>query len=222
MFKNMAKSHSGLLWATVCFLLLAVGAFFLAREQERIRSLYGEAPQTITLEQLAEKGYGDNIWVDLTDVELIPKFVVNERKGSISAVWAAALPKGQADTAKEIRVILRSTRCRSDKEIVQKFEPRDAYRGAVINPTLLWPHDPYRRPLKEALPNLQLAKTIWEVDIDYTKPSDKWAFGFYVASGVLTFIGVVCGAAWCLLITSGPAVRNDLRVLAESQGSYRE
>jgi hypothetical protein len=57
----MAKSNRGLLWAAISCLLLAVGAYFLAREQERIRSKFGDAPQAITLAQLAEKGYGDNV-----------------------------------------------------------------------------------------------------------------------------------------------------------------
>jgi hypothetical protein len=72
-----------------------VGAYFLAREQERIRSKFGDAPQAITVAQLAENGYGDNVWVDLTDVELLPKPVVETRKGSISAVWVAALPQSE-------------------------------------------------------------------------------------------------------------------------------
>jgi len=41
-----------------------------------------------------DNGYGDNVWVDLTDVELLPKRVVQTRKGTISAVWVAALPQG--------------------------------------------------------------------------------------------------------------------------------
>lgn len=216
----MKKSNKGLLWGAFWCLLAAGGSFWVGRNQERIRSLYGDAPQTISLAQLAEKGYGDNVWVDLTDVELIPKFVVQERKGNISLVWAAAFAKGQADDAKEIKVILRSSRCRSDADIAQKFEPRESYRGAVINPILFWPHDPYRPLLKEALPNLQLAQTIWEVDIDYLdKPSEKLAYGFFIGSGVLGFIGVICGAAWFLLFISRPAVKNEQRVVA--QGSFR-
>jgi hypothetical protein len=208
------------LWASISCILLGVGAFFLAREQERIRSLYGNAPQTITAAQLAEKGYGDNVWVDLTDVELLPANVVQMRKGSISAVWAAALPEGQANTAQEIKIILRSTRCKSDQEIADKFQPRGSYRGAVINPILLWPHDPYRPLLQQAFPNLKLAQMIWEVDIDSDKPSEKWATGFFVAAGALGLIGVICGAAWCLL-SSRPRARGDQRV-REFQSSLRE
>jgi hypothetical protein len=220
-YHNMAKSHKGLLWTAVSCLLLAVGAYFLGREQDRIRSLYGDAPQRITEAQLAEKGYGNNIWVDLTDVELLPECVVQTRKGTMSAVWFAAVPKGQADTAREIKVILRSTRCKSDAEIAEKFRPRESYRGAVINPILFQPHDPYRPLLAEALPNLQLAPTIWEVDIDYLeKPSEKWASGFYTATGVLAFIGVICGIAWCLL-PGRTEVRAAQWALAEPQLSHR-
>jgi hypothetical protein len=217
----MAKSNKGLLWAAISCLLLAVGAYFLAREQERIRSKFGDAPQEITVAQLAKNGYGDNVWVDLTDAEVLPKPVVETRKGSISAVWVAALPQGEADSAQEIKVILRSTRCKEESEIAQKFQPRAKYRGAVINPLLLQPHDPYRPLLQEAFPNLKLAPTIWEVDIDYDKPSEKWASGFYVATGVLAVVAIICGAVWCLLLVSS-AVRGNPRVRAELQGSLRE
>jgi hypothetical protein len=217
----MAKSNQGLLWAAISCLLLAVGAYFLAREQERIRLKFGDAPQTITVAQLAENGYGDNVWVDLTDAELLPKPVVETRKGSISAVWVAVLPQGQADNAQEIKVILRSSHCKNEAEIAQKFEPRASFRGAVINPLLLQPHDPYRPLLQEAFPNLKLASTIWEVDIDYHKPSEKWASGFYVATAVLAFLGIICGAAWCFLAATS-AVRGDQRVRAELQSSIRE
>ncbi len=217
----MPKSHQGLLWTGITCFLLAVGAYFLAREQEHIRSKFGDAPQEITVAQLAETGCGDNVWVDLTDVELLPKHVVQTRKGSISAAWVAALPQGQADNVQEIKVILRSTHSKSEQDIAQKFQPRATYHGAVINPILLQPHDPYRPLLQEAFPNLKLAQTIWEVDVDYDKPSEKWASGFYVAAGVLTFIGVIFGAAWCLL-SSRSVARGDQRVRAELQSSLRE
>jgi hypothetical protein len=206
----MSKSRSGLLWTAACCLLLAVGACFLAREQQRIRSLYGDAPQKITLEQLAEKGWGENVWVDLTDVEMLPGYVVKTRKGTVSVVWVAALPRGQAEKAQEIKVILRSTRCKSEAEIPEKFQPRASYVGAVINPTLLWPHDPYRPLLAAQFPNLKLAPTIWEVDIDYTKPSERMATGFYIATGALAFIAFCCGAAWCFL-PGRPAAQSDRR-----------
>jgi hypothetical protein len=190
----MTGSAKSLLTACVLCLLGAVGAFFLAREQDRIRSLYGAAPQTISVADLAARGYGNNVWVDLTDVELSSASIVAKRKGNISAVWFAAFPKGQAAKAQEIKVVLRSTRCNSEAEIAQKFQPRQSYRGAVINPTLLQPYDPYRSLLQAQFPKLKLAPTIWEVDIDYLNPpSENWARGFYTAAGILALIGVLCG-----------------------------
>lgn len=217
----MAKSHQGLLWAGICCFLLAVGAYFLAREQERIRSKFGDAPQQITVAQLSENGYGDNVWVDLTEVDLLPKHVVQTRKGNIAAVWVAALPQGQGDKSQQINVILRSTHCKNEQEIAQKFQPRASYRGAVINPILLQPHDPYRPLLQEAFPNLKLAPTIWEVDIDYHKPSEKWASSFYVSACVLGLIGLICGAAWCLL-SNRPEARGDQWVCEELESSIHE
>jgi len=218
----MAKSHRGLLWASISCFLLAAGAYFVAREQERIQSKFGDAPQAITVAQLAENGYGNNVWVDLTDVELLPQHVVQTRKGSISAVWVPALPQGQAATATEIKVILRSTHSRSEAEIDQKFQPRDSYRGAVINPLLLQPYDPYRPLLQEAYPNLKLAATIWEVDIDCAKPSGKWASRFHTATWALAIFGTICGAAWCLLLVSRPTISSDPRARRELQSSFRE
>jgi hypothetical protein len=192
----MSGSRKVLVTTAVLCLLAAGGGYFIAREQDRIRSLYGDAPQTITLAQLAEKGCGDNVWVDLTEVELLPGYVTESRKGTLRAVWAAAVPKGQAEKAREIKVVLRSTRCKSEQEIPEKFKRRAVYRGAVINPTLFQPHDPYRPLLQAKFPKLQLAPTIWEVDIDYlSKPSDKWASGFYTATAVLASLGVLGGLA---------------------------
>ena len=189
-------SRKALVTIAVICLFAAGGGYFVAREQDRIRSLYGDAPQTITLAQLAEKGPGDNVWVDLTEVELLPGYVTESRKGTLSAVWVAAVPKGQAGKAREIKVVLRSTKCKGEQEIPEKFKPRTAYRGAVINFTLFTPHDPYRPLLQAKFPKLQLAPTIWEVDIDYlNKPSEKWASGFYTATGVLACLGVMGGLA---------------------------
>src|SRR5262245_47356009 len=101
----MSGSRIALATTAVLLLLAAVGAYFVAREQGRIRLLYGDAPQTITLAQLAEKGYGNNVWVDLTEVELLPGYVSESRKGALSAVWVAACAKGQAEEAREIKVI---------------------------------------------------------------------------------------------------------------------
>lgn len=193
----MSKTQKYLLTGTVLGLLAAAGAYFLGREQDRIRSLYGDAPQKISLAQLAEKGYGDNIWVDLTDVELGQKYVTETRKGSISAVWVPAFPKGLGGKTNEIKVVLRTTRSKTDQEIAEKFKPRPAYRGAVINPILLQPHDPYRAMMQEQFPTATLAPTIWEVDIDYLdKPTPEWAAGFYTATWVLAGVGVLCGFAW--------------------------
>src|SRR5215831_8951259 len=120
----MAKSHKGLLVASICCVLLAVGAFFMAREQERIRSKFGDAPQKISAAQLADRGYGNNVWVDLTDVELLPQYVVQTRNGNIFAAWAAVVPKGAAQKTKEIKVILRTSHCKTESEIEQKFQPQ--------------------------------------------------------------------------------------------------
>src|SRR5262245_28975646 len=199
-------SRKALVTIAVICLFAAGGGYFVAREQDRIRSLYGDAPQTITLAQLAEKGCGDNVWVDLTEVELLPGYVTESRKGTLSAVWAAAVPKGQAEKAREIKVVLRSTRCKSEQEIPEKFKRRAVYRGAVINPTLFQPHDPYRPLLQAKFPKLQLASTIWEVDIDSVKPSEKWASGFYTATGVLASLGVLGGIAAMFVRKPGTSV----------------
>ncbi len=191
----MSKTQKIWLLACVLGFLGAVGAYYLGQEQERIRSLYGAAPQTISVAELAAKGYGNNVWLDLTDVELGSKSVVATRKGTMSAVWVPAFPKGQAGKATTIQVILRSTKCRSDADITEHFAGRTKFRGAVINPTLLTPYEPYRPLLQEMYPSLALAPTIWEVDIDYSKPSPQWATGFYSAAVGLALVGALGGLA---------------------------
>lgn len=199
----MSKTQKNCWLACVLGVLGAAGAYYLGKEQERIRSLYGAAPQTISVAELATKGYGNNIWVDLTDVELGSKSVVETRKGTMSAVWIPAFPKGQAGKATAIQVILRSTKCRSDADIAQHFAGRSTFRGAVINPTLLQPYEPYRPLLQQSYPLLALAPTILEVDIDYTKPSPQWATGFYSAAVGLALVGVLGGLAGLVSLATG-------------------
>jgi hypothetical protein len=197
-------SRKGLFTIFVLGVLGAVGAYFLGREQERIRSLYGTAPHALTVAELAEKGYGESIWLDLKDVELGKDYVLETRKGSISAVWFPAFPKGKAAQAKSIQVVLRSTKSKSDAEIRERFAGHSSFRGAVINPILLQPYEPYRPLFQQAYPSLALAPTIWEVDIDYTeKPSTKWATGFYAAAAGLGVIGILCGLFGVLGLSSG-------------------
>ncbi|HZV03822.1 MAG TPA: hypothetical protein VE999_01915 [Gemmataceae bacterium] len=197
-------SRKSLFTIFVLGILGAIGAYFLGREQERIRSLYGTGPHALTVAELAEKGYGESIWLDLKDVELGKDYVVESRKGSISAVWFPAFPKGKAAQAKSIQVVLRSTRSKNDAEIRERFAGRSSFRGAVINPILLQPYEPYRPLFQQAYPSLALAPTIWEVDIDYTeKPSEKWATGFYAAAAGLGVIGMIFGFFGVLGFSSG-------------------
>jgi len=191
----MSKIQKILWFSCLLGLLGAGGAYYLGKEQDRIRSLYGPAPQTLTVAELATKGYGDNVWLDLTEVELGRKSVIATRKGAMSAVWIPAFPRGEADKATPIQVILRSTKCRSDADIAQHFAGRTKFRGAVINPILLTPYEPYRPLLQQMYPARALAPTIWEVDIDYSKPSPQWATGFYSAAVGLAFMGALTGLA---------------------------
>ena len=202
-------SRKGLLVVFALACLAAVGAYFLGREQDRIRSLYGAKPHTLTVAELAEKGYGDNIWLDLTEVELGKSFVVETRKGTQTAVWIPAFPRGKAGQAKTIQVILRSTRSRTEADINQRFANRTSFRGAVTNPTLLKPYEPYRPLLQQQYPKLALAPTIWEVDIDYTeRPSSQWATGFYIAAVGLGVIGTLCGVGGAFGFSSGRRAAN--------------
>jgi hypothetical protein len=200
----MSKRSKKLWTGCVLALLGAVGAYFLGREQDRIRSYYGDAPQTVTLADLATKGVGHNVWLDLTQVELGPNFVIEYRRGKMNAVWVPAFPRGQAHQAKTIQVILRSTRCRNDADIAERFTGKASFRGAVIKPTLLTPYDPYRPLLQQQYPALALAPTIWEVDIDYTeKPSERWALGCYAAALALAVAGVLGGGLAVVSLGTG-------------------
>ena len=92
-------------------------------------------------------------------------------------------------------MILRSTRCKSDADIAQAFAGRTKFRGAVTNPILLTPYEPYRPLLQKTYPAQALAPTVWEVDIDYSKPSSQWASGFYSAAVGLALVGALAGLA---------------------------
>lgn len=200
----MTRLQKNLLSVCVIGLALAVGAYYLAREQDRIRNLFGPKPQVISVADLAARGYGDNVWLELTDVELGKKYVVETRKGSMSAVWFPAFPQGEVQQAKAIQVILRSTRCKSEADIAQRFGGPKVFRGAVTNPILLRPYEPYRPLLQQSYPELALAPTIWEVDVDYAEPpSPQWAQGFDLAAAVLGVSGVLCGLGALISLAGG-------------------
>ena len=186
-------------------LLGAGGAYYLGKEQDRIRSLYGPAPQPLTVADLAAKGYGDNIWLDLTNVELGKKYVIETRKGSMSAVWVPAFPRGQAEKAQTIQVILRSTKCKSDADIAEHFGGRTTFCAAVTNPILLKPYEPYRPLLQQTYPSAMLAPTIWEVDIDYCNRRRSgrrasivppWGWRSWLAFGVSAGLGSFMTGSW--------------------------
>ena len=111
-------------------------------------------------------------------MELGKSLVIQTRKGSMSTVWVPAFRRGEAGTARTIQVVLRSTRCRSDADIAERFAKRTTFRGGVINPTLFQPYDPYRPLLQKNYPGMELAPTIWEVGRRDTKPSPQLATGF--------------------------------------------
>ena len=70
----------------------------------------------------------------------------------MNAVWVPAFPRGEADKATPIQVLLRSTKSKSDADIAQHFAGRTKFRGAVINPILLKPYEPYRPLLQKTYP----------------------------------------------------------------------
>jgi hypothetical protein len=186
-------------------LLAAVGTLYFARDQERILSLYGPSPQSITVADLAAKGFGDNIWVELTEVEPGNEFVI-EKGTTTKTVWVPAFPAGQAESAAEIQVLLRTRKAFSEADIEDRFTGRQTFQGAVVNPVELDSREAFRPLLGERYPKKKLASTIWVVDIDDDDgpPSPHWAVGFHTAA-----IGLGTTALICCLAFVGEVARRE-------------
>lgn len=84
----------------LCLLSLLLGGLiiFLAVKETRIRERWQWEPQTITCEQLAARGPGDNLHVELTDFVLLPDYIYRHSLAGWEGAWVpAAAPSAIGD-----------------------------------------------------------------------------------------------------------------------------
>lgn len=79
----------------LCLVAVVFGCVFvyMGYREAQLRGESKAEPQTLTCEQLARSGPGDNRHINLTDFALLPEFVYQEDMGSWKGAWVPAVPR---------------------------------------------------------------------------------------------------------------------------------
>ena len=76
--------------------LLAAGIalFLFAQRASAVRSHSQREPQRLTLQQLIDRGPGDNLHILLTDFLMLPDYIYETKLGQWSGAWVPVVPPG--------------------------------------------------------------------------------------------------------------------------------
>jgi hypothetical protein len=186
----MTSTQKTLAFGCILGLAGAGAALVFVRYQQRMNAYYGEGPQPIAVAALAQRGLEGKHWVELTNVRLGPRAVVDAKRGSIDAVWIPVFPLGTAERT-PIHAVLRSTKSHSLEDFALRLRDRTTYRGAIHAPAA--GDSALRTQLAATYPGYPLPQQIWEVDIDFGGPRyARWTSAIHSASGGLLVFGVIC------------------------------
>lgn len=109
----------------------------LGYRDKRLASLSKSTPQTISLRQLIANGPGDNIYMTLTDVRLLPEqAVVQKRRGMWEYVWIPAVVRtesGGADPS-QVRIIVETLTPKDERSLLM-FCGGTQVLGMLVNAT---------------------------------------------------------------------------------------
>ena len=121
--------------------LLGVVLLFAGHREWKLASLAKSTPQKMTLAQLVADGPGDNIYIELSGVNMILEETIvsskNEdlNKGGWEYAWVPAIsadPSGPE--GKKIKVLVHTTSCDNEPEL-RRFCNRSTFTGLVVNST---------------------------------------------------------------------------------------
>ena len=115
--------------------LIIIGAVltFAGVQEMRLASGAKPEPQEISCSQLIQNGPGDNAHVLLKDFLITPAFVYETGKsGNWKTVWVPAVPHTTQAIPSEFRVIVKSSRIRSEAEL-DALANQDTLQGLVMN-----------------------------------------------------------------------------------------
>lgn len=122
----------------IAIVLLVAGGFalYFGYREWKLSSLAKSAPQRISMADLAARGPGDNIWVDLTDVRLVlEQTVVETKNGRTNYAWIPAVPAGDvgAFAPGGKRVVVGTNRAGDDQ--LRDLVHQTTLRGMIVNAT---------------------------------------------------------------------------------------
>ena len=125
--------------ALMLIMLGAVGLGVGYRER-RLSSLAKSTPQRISLTELAANGPGDNIWLDLTDFQLLLDQAVietEERTGITTRryAWIPAVPLGNFRRPRLDRINVIIGTKEADDDRLENLARQPVLRGIIVNAT---------------------------------------------------------------------------------------
>jgi hypothetical protein len=162
---------------------------YMTYQRQQVLDKGKSEPRTLKVAELGKNGPGDNIHVKLTDFEFGDKVSTHSKGGSWTAVCLAAFPKGKAGDPKALKVVVRTSRVRSDEQL-REFARKATVQGVVVNSIYEWEND--REYMKSAYPGVD-ASSIWVVQEDYTFPNPSEIQTMYaISSGIVAF-ALFCG-----------------------------
>lgn len=196
--------------ANYWLVLLVVGGLLLwiGYRELRLGALAKSTPQTLSLEQLANNGPGDNIYLDLTDVHMLLEQAVikTERRNFGPERWTYAwIPAVSASSfgalqPSSVKVIVGTKQCYDDAKL-GAFSMQSTLRGIIVNETDKL-NSEERKLLSEGLPGIDFSTCY--IFREGQGPGNLMATSLLLAGGSITFI---LGGVLAAFVFSGK-VRN--------------
>lgn len=177
-----------LIFAAIAFCCATLPLGILGYLDYSLLSRGKETPQRITAADLAAKGPGDNIHLEVVEFRLSQSYVFEEENGRWDRVWIGLLPIDQQEEG-PVRVMLRSDSAKSEGDL-KTLEDRGALRGVIVDSINSIDSD-VGASLSQYFPGIDLTKVmIFAPDRDFPKATAVYAF---LGSAALSLvIGIAC------------------------------
>lgn len=194
-------THGGLdkgTWWTLVLLSVGGVLLFIGQREWRLASLAGSIPQRMTLAELADRGPGNNIFIELSDVCLLPERAIictvshNFGPEQWEYVWIPATSRERPGfaNAPPVKVIVGTNSCRDETQL-DGFCQKTTLQGLIVNETDSLNKEE-RKLLNEGLPSVDVASCyLFRVG---QKPASRTVQGFLLGGGLLVVLaGMVVG-----------------------------
>lgn len=145
-------------------------------------------PQKITADELGRRGPGDNLYVQVTDLQFGEDTLTirSSKGGRWSSVFMPVHPKGQKLDGRPPLILVHSSSIGNADEL-RSFCNRSSVVGIVTNPLEGVSH--HADKFKEKYPRFD-GKDIWVVDVSREVPTASKAESGYLTACVLVCVGL--------------------------------